>query len=298
MTHLSKFSNHSKDPIDLVFNWHLLEACNYRCEYCFAKWDIKTLGVCRDRKNIVQLLEQLASLIPEITNGKVRLNIAGGEPMLLLKGNTLEFIIKEARRLNMKVSIITNGSRVTDDFIFECAGDLENVGISVDSLNHDTNKQIGRIDRSSKKTLSHRDFEELIFKFRWNNPDILVKINVVVNSENYEEDMSEFFECVKPDRVKILRMLPVITTASKVSDDQFKRFCDTHQYWIDQSIAVVEDNEDMVNGYLMIDPFGRFFENGLEEKSGYKYNGSILDVGVKEAMANTKFDYDKYRQRY
>ena len=24
--------------MDLVINWHITEACNYQCFYCFAKW--------------------------------------------------------------------------------------------------------------------------------------------------------------------------------------------------------------------------------------------------------------------
>ena len=26
---------------ELVVNWHITEACNYKCDYCFAKWDSK-----------------------------------------------------------------------------------------------------------------------------------------------------------------------------------------------------------------------------------------------------------------
>ena len=120
-----------------MFNWHLLEPCNYKCEYCFAKWE-KPVGdtreVYRDRNKVIQLLEQFSSVIPKIP-GKVRLNIAGGEPMLLNnRKNDLGFIIDEAHKRGLLISMITNGSRLEEDFIYKYGQFIECLGISVDSL--------------------------------------------------------------------------------------------------------------------------------------------------------------------
>ena len=93
-------------------------------------------------------------------------------------------------------------------------------------------------------------------------------------------------------------MLPIINSHLKVNDYQFKKFCDAHQHWIDRGVAVTEDNEDMVNGYLMIDPYGRLFQNSPGEGGGYEYSPSILDVGIEKAMSDIKFDYEKYLKRY
>ena len=217
--------------------------------------------------------------------------------MILYKKGTLGFIIKKAHRLGMVVSMISNGSLIRDDFMDECGEYLETIGISVDSLNYETNASIGRISKSGD-ALSRDDMEALIGKLRTHNPNIKIKINIVVNSKNYEEDMSEFLECIKPDRIKILKMLPVTTSNLKINDDQFQKFCSLHQSWIDRGIAVTEDNEDMVNGYLMIDPWGRFFQNKPEEGSGYDYSASIVDVGVRSALDEVEFNLDKYKKRY
>ena len=40
---------------ELTLNWHITEACNYRCRYCYAKWtdgpDPREIGraSCRER---------------------------------------------------------------------------------------------------------------------------------------------------------------------------------------------------------------------------------------------------------
>ena len=48
---------------DLVINWHLTEACNYACRYCYAKWhqNPRARELYRDPAASRTLLEELAS---------------------------------------------------------------------------------------------------------------------------------------------------------------------------------------------------------------------------------------------
>lgn len=32
---------------ELVINWHITEACNYRCRYCYAHWTVNRPEFCR-----------------------------------------------------------------------------------------------------------------------------------------------------------------------------------------------------------------------------------------------------------
>ena len=57
---------------------------------------------------------------------------------------------------------------------------------------------------------------------------------------------------------------------------------------------VDESNQDMINSYIMIDPFGRFFS----DKTGYHtYSKSILEVGIDKAIAQMDYNFERFIQR-
>ncbi|MFC4260027.1 hypothetical protein ACFOZ5_13420 [Marinobacter lacisalsi] len=80
-----------------------------------------------------------------------------------------------------------------------------------------------------------------------------------------------------------------------VSDEQFRSFVERHQRH--HRIAAVEDNQDMVESYIMVDPQGRFFQNS-PCGAGYQYSQPILDVGVAKAFEQVSFDADRFVARY
>lgn len=90
-------------------------------------------------------------------------------------------------------------------------------------------------------------------------------------------------------------MLPVVTSELNVSDEDFQRFVALHRDLSD--LMCVEDNTDMVESYVMIDPLGRFFQNALGQ-SRYRYSPPILQVGVAQAFAKVGIDPSKFCSRY
>lgn len=73
----------------IVINWHITEACNYECFYCFAKWQKKNQKELLHSKEKVRKLMHEISLLPAILNAKsgtaftgIRLNLVGGETFL------------------------------------------------------------------------------------------------------------------------------------------------------------------------------------------------------------------------
>ena len=85
-------------------NLHLLEGCNFHCRTCFAHFDSRRTLSVMEWKHIIDNLYK---------SGKVNaINFAGGEPMLYAH---LGELIKYVYSLNMKVSIITNGSLMTNN---------------------------------------------------------------------------------------------------------------------------------------------------------------------------------------
>ncbi len=90
-------------------------------------------------------------------------------------------------------------------------------------------------------------------------------------------------------------MLPVVTRELMVSDSDFQGFVARHKHL--GRILYVEDNTEMVESYVMIDPLGRFFQNALGQSS-YRYSCPIPEVGVDQAFAAIDMDPAKFCARY
>jgi radical S-adenosyl methionine domain-containing protein 2 len=287
---------------DLVLNWHVNEACNFKCRYCYAHWrrDGRNKPLWRDEAASLKLLEQMYgffsptnhsnALTGSIKWNSLRLSLAGGEPTLL--GNRLTAIASQAKSIGYKVSLITNGSR--PDVVLASAPYLGMIGFSIDSINPYTNADIGRVTKVGSGFRMY-DALNLIERLREVRPNIVIKINTVVNLANCREDLSELIERVNPDRWKIMRMLPATTNELSIDPQEFQSFVRRHEAF--RSIMTVEGNDEMKQSYIMVDPYGRFFQNGAN-LTGYSYSRPIVNIGVREAFSEIDFDSTKFSARY
>jgi len=290
----------------LVLNWHLTEACNYRCQYCYANWEASASSceLINDPELTVSLLSELYrffhpdnSLNPLVKRFRwsgVRLNLAGGEPTLC--SNKLLPTIAMARDLGFEVSLISNGSLLDDELLTEVAPHISLLGISIDSDHSATNKAIGRTDRCGRQV----DVDKLadnLKKARLSNPQLRIKLNSVVNRLNHTETLSPLVKKISPDRWKVLRMLPVVSERLTVTDEQFSAYIARHQSQAD--VLCAEDHQDMRESYIMVDPAGRFFQNSpASAGQGYVYSRSILEVGAEAAFAEINFIHQRFCSRY
>jgi len=288
----------------LVINWHLTEACNFSCRYCYAHWErhesVKDL--IRQDYQIHQLLSELREffnpsnsrnpLAWELAWSSTRLNIAGGEPLLF--PSVVEETVKSARRVGLRASLITNGSLLTERIARRIGAGLEILGISIDSAQSFSNRLIGRVD-SHGEFLDLERLRKAVVAIRDRNPAIRIKLNTVVNRVNWEDDFSDIISLIQPDKWKILRVLPVTDRSMTVTNEQFECFVDRHRKY--RNISVVEDNQDMVESYLMLDPQGRFFQNS-PCSPGYEYSQPILEAGAEAAFSQVNFDVEKFCSRY
>ena len=113
-------------------NLHILEACNFKCRQCFSKFGTKKLLSVKDWEKIVDNCIAGADV--------AEFNIAGGEPMLY---PGLVELVQYIRDKGVKVSLITNGSLMDEEWIKSYAGMYETIGFSVDSINDETNRLEG-----------------------------------------------------------------------------------------------------------------------------------------------------------
>ena len=299
---------HRAPPVyvdELVINWHITEACNYSCTYCYAKWDSahRTRDVFHDMQAVRALLSDLRQFFdPDNPDNPLRasmrwralrLSIAGGEPMLY--ADKMLQMMQIARDLGFSVSLITNGSLLPVDMGL-LASTLSVLGVSIDSADFATSALIGRRDRKGS-TVSLNDIVQRIATARAANPRLQVKINTVVNAHNQHEDMHVMLAQLQPDRWKVLRVLPLVDASLAISAADFSAFVARHTAY--DAIMAPEDNEVMTETYIMIDPLGRFFQNApLQNLRPYRYSAPIGEVGVANAFSAIRFSAAGFAGRY
>jgi radical S-adenosyl methionine domain-containing protein 2 len=287
---------------ELVINWHITEVCNYQCQYCYAKWSKADKELIHDWSRTKQLLDEVYALFDpsnlsnplrqRISWKTLRLNIAGGEP-LLYRDKVLR-ILSYSRSKGIDTSIITNGSRLNSEFIEQLAPLISMLGLSIDCLDKDLNFQIGRADKHGQQ-LDLDTVAQLLERARVINPRLRLKINTVVNAINYKEDMHNLIRLLSPQRWKVFQMLPVVTNELSISNKDFQFFVEKHKSL--GGVMSVEGNEDMSESYIMVDPHGRFFQNRIGNQ-GYQYSRPIESVGAASAFDELRLSAETYASRY
>lgn len=193
-----------------------------------------------------------------------------------------------AHTIGLTTSIITNGSLLTERFLDNHIGLLDWIGLSVDSLEMETNHQIGRINMSGGDYMLLVDrMQERLFR---------LKINTVVNAYNKHENMQRFINYANPDRWKIFQALRVEGQNDiqfhkvSVTAPEFDAYVSRHQH----PNMVVEDNEAMTGSYLLIDPRGRLFENS---KGFHTYSQPLYQSTLEECLAEISLDRKQFLKR-
>lgn len=285
---------------ELVINYHVTEVCNYSCKFCYAKWD-RPNELHANENSAELMLEKLASYFFDVNSNQVkavfpyktvRINFAGGEPLILKK--RFAQLIMKAKSLGFNLSLITNGHYLTSSFINNYGAMFSMIGISFDSQYMTTCEGIGRIDRKDNSFGTH-DLIKAVKHLRKVNPSITIKINTVVNSLNYQESFEQLIAEIKPEKWKVFQVLPVLNDNLLISDEQFTFFVNRHASL--KEVMVAEDNEAMTTSYLMINPQGRFYQNSSTQ-NGYIYGDLILDVGVEKALEVCQINWETFASRY
>jgi len=291
---------------ELVINWHVTEACNYRCRYCYSTWQRqeRQRDVVRDEAASLALLQALWDffrpgnaanpLRQALRWSHVRLSIAGGEALLYPR--QVLAIARRARELGMRVSLITNGSLLPEgDALADLAHHLTILGLSLDSFSAGRNREIGRVDGKGR-SLTLQAVARLLEQARLANPGLRIKVNTVVNAANADDNLLPALALLQPARWKVLRMLPVVNSELAVSDLAFARFVNRHAAM--GARMSVEDNGDMLGSYVMIDPQGRFFQNGTGRQGSYFYSPAITQDNVARAFTSIPFSARRFAARY
>lgn len=273
-------------------NFHLWEPCNMRCKFCFATFkDVRQTILPKGhlpKKEAVKVVQELAKL------GFKKITFAGGEPTLC---SWLPELIQEAKKLGLTTMIVTNGTKLTENFLRNLQNSLDWIALSIDSLDDKTNIETGRAI-AGKKSISINEYKnliDLVKKYRYG-----LKINTVISKTNYKQDLSELIKYAKPIRWKVFQVLPIkgqndkSVDSFKISDEEFSSFNVNHGYLKNTTTIICESNSDMKSSYAMVDPAGRFYDN---TKGEYNYSQPILKIGAENAIKEVNYSNKKFIKR-
>ena len=213
----------------------------------------------------------------------------------------------------MKVSLITNGSLMNEEWIKNYAWMYETIGFSVDSINDETNRKIGRCNKNGKPIAAGKIVElcELIRKYA---PGCRIKINTVVSALNKDEVMSDFIDEIAADRWKILRMKPFQYNSFsnldiQVSNEEFEEFVErnrdrkgkedgvTAEAGMETTRREIVVEPDMKASYVLIDSNGYLLDNAVDEMTPVVVCDCLME-DFAEGLRRLTLDKEKYEARY
>ena len=272
-------------------NYHLLKSCNMDCGFCFAPFSDLPLRSPNylPQANSIRLISLIAHA------GFQKVNFAGGEPTLI---SWLPSLIHHAKEMGLTTSVVTNGSRITEEWLDGLVGFLDILAVSIDSVDPERQRKIGRVVKN-KPPMTEADYLGIAKMAKARG--FRLKVNTVVNRHNIDEDFRPFIREMGPERWKIFQALPVEGQNDHrfdefaISTAEFDRYVERNRSVERDGIRVVPENNEMMTGsYLMIDPLGRFYDN---TEGGYTYSSPILEVGVEQALRNIKVFPERFIER-
>ena len=243
-------------------------ACNFKCKFCFPSHDHCGSLSFEEQKELIKKLS--ASGMKEIT-------FVGGEPTLCPE---LPQLIMYAKRLGAITKLVTNGTGLSEAFLADMAGYLDCITISVDSVNENALRDIGR--QANNMIINKEFYYNLISNIRKHN--YRLKINTVVSSLNINEDLSDFINYAAPSKWKLFQVLTFELKALRfaISNKDFAAYCKSQkEKTAPETQIVVAPSEFIKGSCTMIDHTGRFFD--IVDGS-YNYSEPILEVGVDAAF--------------
>ncbi len=271
-----------------VVNYHITDHCNYACTYCFGKFNGQADPTVDEAK---QIIDNISVYFRENRIIGGRINFAGGEPTLYPH---LDELLRYTSSLGLAASVITNGSRLSAERIRSWQGAVSCIGLSIDSLDAETNRVIGRCYGCKTACESHwRALSRAI-----HTCGMELKVNTVVSRCNRNESLLALYRALQPTRIKLLQMHLVdgINDRAKplaVTEEEFQAFCDRHGEF--RSITVAEPCGCMENAYLMVNPAGAL---QLNDSGAYQTYGSLQATPMSELLASVPIHAERFRSRY
>ncbi len=235
------------------------------------------------------------------------INIAGGEPTLC--PYTIE-LARYIRNKGIGVSLIHNGSG-SPEFYREIAPYLTTCGFSIDSVNPELQRRIGRCFRNGQ-VINAEEYAEKISILRNVNPYIKIKVNTVVNSINLVDNLAPQLREWDVDRWKFLRcMLFSDGTHDNahmvISDEEYSAYMQSllsqfnvdytpeqFRYKVGKTVIVAE--RTLEGSYIMVDSNGYLVDD--TKNNSYTKIADLRKDDFREGLSRLTLYEDLYNSRY
>ena len=286
----------------LKFNLHIIETCNFSCRHCFAHF-----GSCRVLRfaHWKKIVDNCLRLAPDAS-----FNIAGGEPLMHPDFTAIASYIHDQGR---PVSVISNGYRMTADWISRHAPLLSCIGLSIDSMKEETLRRIGRCTRSGK-LLDAARLREILDPVKAVNSRCAIKINTVVSALNKHEYMARDIVKMPVSRWKIFKIN--LFRNGTFSNEDIVVSPGEYRDYVERNTGIrLTDREaelslrvrlsphceavlesDLNGAYLMIDARGYLVDNTMNDNYVAVADAAGNDLAA--GLARLNFNTELYRSRY
>ena len=238
--------------------WNITTKCNQNCKYCYRFLGINDLTYEENKKILNNLIK----------DGVNNITWTGGEALLY---PNLKELLKISQENGIKNKLITNGMVLAqNENMREILGYLDSLTLSLDTINDDTNEELGRGKNHFEEVKTILDYVK--------GKSLKVNINTVVSKKNINEmeQLGEFLNNYNISKWKFFKFMPLRETAEKnkdefaITDAEFEKTKNVFRNFGNIGETDFRQEKDMEDKYTLLIANGDIIktEHGVDVKKG------------------------------
>ena len=238
--------------------WNITTKCNQNCKYCHRFLGINDLTYEENKKILNNLIK----------DGVNNITWTGGEALLY---PNLKELLKISQENGIKNKLITNGMVLAqNENMREILDYLDSLTLSLDTINDDTNEELGRGRNHFEEVKTILDYVK--------GKSLKVNINTVVSKNNINEmeQLGEFLNNYNISKWKFFKFMPLRETAEKnkdefaITDAEFEQTRNVFRHFGNIRETDFRQEKDMEDKYTLLIANGDIIktEHGVDVKKG------------------------------
>ena len=238
--------------------WNITTKCNQNCKYCHRFLGINDLTYEENKKILNNLIK----------DGVNNITWTGGEALLY---PNLKELLKISQENGIKNKLITNGMVLAqNENMREILDYLDSLTLSLDTINDDTNEELGRGRNHFEEVKTILDYVK--------GKSLKININTVVSKKNINEmeQLGEFLNNYNISKWKFFKFMPLRETAEKnkdefaITDAEFEQTKNVFRNFGNIGETDFRQEKDMEDKYTLLIANGDIIktEHGIDVKKG------------------------------